>query len=182
MLMTAFLVQVLVPKHKNFQTDTLMTTLKQSSMWISTNKKLSAEKPISKWLADELTTIMEFSTPCQRNKYRPVPEEQCKYQVDIDKDKFDNVCKKKGEHWMQYPQVLSSDEYTNYIKDPFNRGKTMTCLRKTLPHSRVKGTKGDTSFPLYSITYESRTYNVGLLEKQVHLIDVRHYNACLLVP
>jgi hypothetical protein len=38
MLMTAFLVQVLVPKHKNFQIDTLMTTLKQSSMWISTNK------------------------------------------------------------------------------------------------------------------------------------------------
>jgi hypothetical protein len=48
MLMTAFLVQVLVPKHKNFQIDTLTTTLKQSSMWISTNKKLSAEKPISK--------------------------------------------------------------------------------------------------------------------------------------
>jgi hypothetical protein len=38
MLMTAFLVQVLVPKHKNIQIDTLMTMLKQSSMWISTNK------------------------------------------------------------------------------------------------------------------------------------------------
>jgi hypothetical protein len=73
MLMTAFLVQVLVPKHKNFQIDTLMTTLKQSSMWISTNKNLSAEKPISKRLADELTTIMGFSAPHQRNKYRPVP-------------------------------------------------------------------------------------------------------------
>jgi hypothetical protein len=52
MLMTAFLVQILVPKHKNFQIDTLMTTMKQSSMWISTNKKLSAKKPISKRLAD----------------------------------------------------------------------------------------------------------------------------------
>ncbi len=39
MLMTAFLVQVLVTKHKNFQIDNLMTMLKQSSMWISTNKK-----------------------------------------------------------------------------------------------------------------------------------------------
>ena len=38
MLMIAFFVQVLVPKHKNFQIDTLMTTLKQSSMLISTNK------------------------------------------------------------------------------------------------------------------------------------------------
>jgi hypothetical protein len=103
MLMTAFLVQVLVPKHKKIQIDTLMTRLKQSSMWKSTNKKLSAEKPISKQLADELTTIMGFSTPHQRNKYQPVPEEQFNYQVDIDKDKFDNVCKEKGEHWMQYP-------------------------------------------------------------------------------
>jgi hypothetical protein len=44
-------------------------------MWISTNKKLSAEKPISERLADELTTIIECSTPHQRNKYWPVPEE-----------------------------------------------------------------------------------------------------------
>jgi hypothetical protein len=106
-------------------------------MWISINTKLSAEKPILKRLADELTTIIECSTPHQRNKYWPVPEEQFKYQVDIDKDKFDNICKKKEEHWMQYPQVLSSDEYTNYIKYPFNRDKTMTYLRETLPHSRV---------------------------------------------
>jgi hypothetical protein len=58
----------------------------------------------------------------------------------------------------------------------------MTYLRETLPHSRVKGTKGDISFSPYSITYESLTYNVGLLEKQVRLIDVRHYNAYLLLP
>jgi hypothetical protein len=40
MLMTAFLVWLFVPKYKNFQIDTLMTMLKQSSMWISTNKNL----------------------------------------------------------------------------------------------------------------------------------------------
>jgi hypothetical protein len=68
MLMTACLVQALLPKHKNFQIDTLMTTLKQSSMWISTNKKFSAEKSRSKQLTDELTPIMEFSTSHQRNK------------------------------------------------------------------------------------------------------------------
>ncbi len=87
---------------------------------ISINTKLSAEKSISKQLTDELTTIIECSTPHQINKYWPVPEEQLKYQVDIDKDKFDNVCKKKGEHWVQYHQVLSNDKYTNYIKDLFD--------------------------------------------------------------
>jgi hypothetical protein len=79
MLMHPFLVQVLLPAHKKLQIDTLMNTLKENSMWISTNKKKSAEKPISKGLADELTTIMEFSTLLQRNNYRPIPEERFKY-------------------------------------------------------------------------------------------------------
>jgi hypothetical protein len=69
MLMNPFSVQLLLPAHKKLQIDASMNTLKESSMWISTNKKLSAEKPISKWLVNELTTIMEFSTPIQRNKY-----------------------------------------------------------------------------------------------------------------
>ncbi len=61
MLMNLFSVQLLPPAHKKLQIDALMDTLKESSMWISTNKKLSAEKPISKRLADERTMIMEFS-------------------------------------------------------------------------------------------------------------------------
>ncbi len=65
-------------------------------MWISTNKKLSAEKPTSKRLADELTIIMEFSTPHQRNKYQPVPEAYFRYQNDMEKDKFNKACLKKG--------------------------------------------------------------------------------------
>ncbi len=65
-------------------------------MWISTNNKLSAKKPVSKWLTDELTTIMEFFTPHQRNKYQPVPEEYFRYQNDTEKDKFDKACSKKG--------------------------------------------------------------------------------------
>ncbi len=85
MLVNSFLVQVLLPAHKKLQIDTLMNTLKDSSMWTSTNKTLSAEKPISKQLADELTMIMEFSTPLQRNKYQPIPEEQFKYQSDVKK-------------------------------------------------------------------------------------------------
>jgi hypothetical protein len=46
----------------------------------------------------------------------------------------------------------------------------------------VSGTKGENSFPPYGITYKSLTYNVGMFDRQVQLIDVRHYNAYLLVP
>jgi hypothetical protein len=97
MLMNPFLVQVLLPAHKKLQIAALMSTMKESSMWISTNKKLSAEKPISKRLADELTMIMDFSTPVQRNKYRTIPEERFKYQSDVDKNKFEKLCLKQGE-------------------------------------------------------------------------------------
>ncbi len=78
--------------------------------------------------------------------------------------------------------MLASDDYTNYIKDSFNKDKTSTYLRVTLPHYKVSGTKGEPSFPPYGITYESLTYNIGMLDRQVRLIDVRHYNAYLLVP
>jgi hypothetical protein len=47
MLMNPFSVQLLLPAHKKLQIDALMNGLKESSMWISTNKKLSTEKPIS---------------------------------------------------------------------------------------------------------------------------------------
>ncbi len=68
MLMNPFLVQVFLPAHKKLQIDTMINTLKESSMWVSTNEKLSAEKPISKQLSDELTTIMEFLTSLLKNK------------------------------------------------------------------------------------------------------------------
>ncbi len=125
MLMNPFLVRVLLPAHKKLQTDALMNTLKESSMWISTNKRLSNEKPTSKQLADELTTIMEFSTPLQINKYPAIPEELFKYQSNVEKNKFEKACSKQGEQgYVQYPDLLASDDYTNCIKDPFNKDKT----------------------------------------------------------
>ena len=46
----------------------------------------------------------------------------------------------------------------------------------------MSGTKGENSFPPYGITYKSLTYNVGMVIRQVRLIDVCLYNAYLLVP
>ncbi len=137
-------------------------------MWISTNKKLSAEKPISKRLADELTTIMEVPTPVQRNKYQPIPEEQFKYQDDVDKNKFEKLCSKQSKQsYAQYPGLLASDDYANYINDPFNKDKTSTYLTLSLPRHKVSGTKGEHSFPPFRITYKSLTYNVGVVDRQI---------------
>jgi hypothetical protein len=46
----------------------------------------------------------------------------------------------------------------------------------------VVGTKGDHSLPPHGISFENITSDVGLIEKQVHCIDARHYNAYLIVP
>ncbi len=126
---------------------------------------------------------MEFSTPIQRNKYQPIPEEQFNYQSDVDKNKFEKLCSKQSEQsYAQYPGLLASDGYTNYINDPFNKDKTSTYLTLSLPHHKVSGTKGERSFPPFGITYESLTYDVGAVDRQVRLIDVQQYNAYLLVP
>ncbi len=101
----------------------------------------------------------------------------------MEKNKFEKACLKQREQgYAQYPDLLASDDYTNYIKDPFNKEKTLHYLGVTLPCYRASGAKGDCSYPPYGITYESLTNNVGMLERQVRLIDVRHYNAYLLVP
>ena len=71
---------------------------------------------------------------------------------------------------------------TQTIKNPFNKIKTSTYLRVTLPCYKVSGTKGEHSFPPFGITQESLTYDVGAVDRQVQLIDVRYYNAYLLVP
>jgi hypothetical protein len=106
-------------------------------MWISTNNKLSAAKSISKRLAEELTKIMEFSTTSQIIKYRPIPEGQFKYQRDVEKTKFEKLCSKLGNQcYAQYPELLASDDYTNYIKDPFNKDTTSTYLTNTSPRQK----------------------------------------------
>jgi hypothetical protein len=96
-----------------------------------------------------------------------------KYQSDVEKNRFTKLCSKQGEqYYAQYPGLLASDDYTNHIKDPFNKDKTSPYLRVTSPHYKVSGTKGECSFPPYGITYKSLTYDVGMLDRQVQLIDV----------
>jgi hypothetical protein len=42
----------------------------------------------------------------------------------VEKNRFEKLCSKQGEqYYVQYPGLLASDDYTNYIKDPFNKDK-----------------------------------------------------------
>ncbi len=69
MLQTPFLIQVIIPKYGASQIDDMMTTLKENSKWISTNKRNSAEKTMAKRLSEELAIIVDFSKPKERSKF-----------------------------------------------------------------------------------------------------------------
>ena len=121
MLMKSFPVQILVLSKDKLNISTITTTLKAASMWISTNKKLSADKSISKWLAEELTKIMDFSKPTDRNKFRPDCRELFFYQSDLDKTKFEKACLKSSESGCTgYSTLIDCEEFKNYINNPFN--------------------------------------------------------------
>ncbi len=83
---------------------------------------------------------------------------------------------------VQSTEMLLSNLYTRYIKDPYNKDTTMTYLNKTLAHSKKATSKEYPLLPPYGISFKSLTLDVGPLEKGVHFTDDRHYNACLLVP
>jgi hypothetical protein len=115
MLTNRIQVQILHPKNKRFEIDPSMKILKQMSMWISTNKKLSAEPTISKQLAEDFTQIMCLSTPKQRRKLCPNIIEEFGYQNDVAMKKFQLMCRNGGERFAaQYPRLLNSEVYQLY--------------------------------------------------------------------
>jgi hypothetical protein len=184
-LKTPFLVQVLIPKYGASQINDMMTTLKENSKWISTNKRNSAEKTITKRLSEELAIIMEFSTPKERSTFQPKLHTKFKYQVDMDSNKFCKKYKKTDAKMeLQFAEMLRSKIYMDYIKDPFNKETTMKYLKETLPQNKVPGLKSSIqrSLPPYGISYKNITFAIGSLKKQVRNIDARHYNAYLIVP
>jgi hypothetical protein len=181
MLTNHIQVQLLHPQNTKLEIDPSMTLLKQMSMWISTNKKLSAEPTISKWLAEDFTEILSLSTPNQRRKFCLTIHDEFGYQNDVDMRKFEQMCRKDGEKSAaQYPGLMISEEYTNYIKDPFKKERTIAFLSAKSPHQTMSGHRIGQFYPPYGITYESLTSNVGIVAYKSRKIDVRHFNAYLL--
>jgi hypothetical protein len=157
MLTNHIQVQVLHPKNRQFDIVPSMKILKQMSMWISTKKKLSAEPTISKRLAEDVTQIMNLSTPDQRRKLCPYITDQFGYQNDVDIKKFGQMCKNETErHAAMYPALLTSDKYIKYINDPFSKERTLEFLNKHSPRQTITGHRGGGQFyPPFGITYES---------------------------
>jgi hypothetical protein len=72
---------------------------------------------------------LSLSTPEQRKKLCPIFCDEFGYQNDVEMRKFEQMCRKDREKsTRQYPSLLISEEYTNCIKEPFNRDRTLAFL------------------------------------------------------
>ncbi len=70
----------------------------------------------------------------------------------------DKCCKKykktDAKTALQFAEMLTNKIYMDYIKDPFNKERTMKYLKETLPHNKVPGCKSTIqwSLPPYGIS------------------------------
>lgn len=183
MLTQTFPVQVLFPSNITCEIQPLFNTLVENSKWISTNKRNSAEKQISTRLSEALQKIMTHSNEKDRDNFRPKLIDKFRYQVDCTPEKFQQKLKKEREEWVEFPEMLRDGVYLTYIKDPFNDNTTKAYLEKTSPPSKGQQKMKPTKFPPYGIHWENLTCDVGPIEKGgLRCIDVRHYNAYLIIP
>ena len=185
MLKNLMQVQVLYPKNKTVNIASAMKNLREMSQWISTNKKISAEPTISKRISEDLSQILTLSRASDRNSLRPkFNKETIVYQTDMDLKSFEKKCTAEGEKCAAgFPDMLTSEEYSNYIKDPFNIEITRALLLKKSPQETYTGHRaGGRHLPPYGISFKSLTEDVGVFDGKMRKIDVRHFNAYIIVP
>jgi hypothetical protein len=113
-------------------------------------------------------------------KMSPQPAHHFIYQKDTTVPSYEKVLKEmKNDSSYEYCTILSSQKWEEYIKDPFNNKKTRAYLSHTVLESKQANKPMN---PPFGITFENLTTNIGPIEQQRRLLDVRHYNAYLLIP
>jgi hypothetical protein len=132
MLTKCFQVQAFYPTQVSTDVNYLMTTLKMHSKWIS-NKKLSAEKTMSKLRSIALKDILKYSHKQPWDNMSPWPAHHLVHQQDTTAGSYQKVLEnKKSDESYKYCSILTSDPWKEYIKDPFNEDKTKAYLAHTV--------------------------------------------------
>ncbi len=88
------------------------------------------------------------------------------------------------EYTLEYPTVISCAEWTNYVKNPFNRFTRQIYLDHTSPSTPSSRHPTRIFTPLYGLTFLSFTDDVGVVDKKTktHTIDAGHMNGHLIIP
>jgi hypothetical protein len=126
MLTKCFQVQAFYPTQVSTDANHLMNTLQMHNKWILNNKKLSAEKTMSKLLSIALKDILKYSQKHQQDNMSPWPTHHFVHQKDMTVASYQKVFEsEKSDESYKYCTIKTRDPcWGECIKDLFNKDKT----------------------------------------------------------
>ena len=182
MLMKPFRVQVFYPIDTDEAPPDLnkvTKSLQTYSRWIYESKISSASKTLPKLLSTAILEVMNYSK--KHPKLQPKPKHVFTYQKDQTVQAYHTfLVQNKTDRSYGYSTILSSEVWKKYIANPFDETATQKYLQETT--LECKDNSGTKLNPPFVITFENITKDVGLVKEGKRLLDVRHYNAYLLIP
>ncbi len=181
MLKYTFTVEVYIPKMIHGNILELMDSMCRQNEWISESKMRAVNKTISTLLLIWLEETLLHSRSKKRNNchLRPKLTSMFTYQNPVTAVTYTATVQNNNGNIYRYRPLLNCDEWTRFIKDPFNK-----FVRDNFVNSshQMKIPKVQKKLPPYSICWSSLTIDVGPVEKKRRIIDVRHVNGYLNIP
>ena len=122
-LTSQFTFQAFIPKTLDGEIQPIMKNMENHSLWVLINKTDLARKTISKSLWSFFSQIITYSK--RRNNHDVCPQwkdtDTFKYQEQITIQKYTKVLESGNENaTMGFPRFITSPEWDNYIKNPFD--------------------------------------------------------------
>ncbi len=189
MLTSLFTFQACIPKEIDGDIQPIMDNLRAYSEWVSISKIDSAQKTISKTLWSWLSDMMKYSAPTRRNCHDICPQwldtDMFTYQDNMTEDKYTKATADGKELTaLGFSRFVTSDEWTEYIRNPFDVGAGTTYLQYMSGSCNSRGGTSKQTYPPYGLTFASFTTDVGVVDVRAKRckIDASHANAFLIIP
>jgi len=183
MLKQPFHVTAYYPSNKNCDIDTLTVVLMVKSSSHSRNKLNSAQKSISMVTAEGLIELMNNSTAAKRNNTNEqlIFNIKMKY-LQMNNKQYDSKLEEDGnDTFLEYPLLLTSEVWLNYINDPFNIMSQNSLIKIVCPSSTKYEKHHQPPFGLYfeNLTRNSIYANTG---KKYCAINSSNVHAFFIIP
>ena len=145
-----------------------MDNLRAYCEWVSISKIDSAPTTILKTLWSWLLDMMKYNTPKRRNCTDICPQwldtDMFTYQENMTADKYIRETADEKEHTaICFLRFVTSDEWTQYIKNLFDVGTRAQYLQYMSGSRNSRGGTSKQTFSPYGLTFASFTTDVGVV-------------------
>ena len=187
MLTTPMSVEIYFPNKTNCDLKQLMDCCKKMSALISKNKRDSAIKSMPQETCLNLISIMACKTSTKMknvDKHIPKFNASMRYQSHVQWKTFEKeLIRTEDDNWTGYPDLLRSNEYEDYCKEPFDAAKRNAFLSIVSPAS-VKSNKSNEEKPPYPLSFNRLITSIDDYDRKAKTrsIDASHINAYYIIP